>query len=229
MIGYVSKEDSYIAASTDNLDEINKCYEGTKLYLYDIGKHKVYHFGEWVNYVTASSGSGGGGNGVIENGSIVTEMFAENAKAPLAGIADSVESSGITDATTIGKSVLTAASVNAARTAIGAGTGNGTSNLVVSTTAPASLATAAAIGVGTTAARADHVHPFPTAANVGAAATSHTHTIANVTGLQAAIDAKLTGTKGVAVADSEAIDVEGLNIVVNALLASLRTSGAITT
>lgn len=63
------------------------------------------------------------------------------------------------------------ADAGAARTAIGAGT----SSLAVATTAAAALAAAAAVGTGTTAARADHVHPFPTAANVGAAPTSHTH------------------------------------------------------
>lgn len=68
-----------------------------------------------------------------------------------------------------------------ARTAIGAGTGNGTSNLAVATTAPAALASTAAVGTGTTAARADHVHALPTAAQVGAAATSHTQAATTVT------------------------------------------------
>lgn len=69
----------------------------------------------------------------------------------------------------------------AARAAIGAGTGNGTSNLAVATTAPAALASAAAVGTATTAARADHVHPFPTAAQVGAAPTNHTQAATTVT------------------------------------------------
>lgn len=58
-----------------------------------------------------------------------------------------------------------------ARAAIGAGT----SSLVVGSTVGAALAAAAAAGSSAQAARADHVHPYPTAANVGAAATSHTH------------------------------------------------------
>lgn len=87
----------------------------------------------------------------------------------------------ISDASAVGRSVLTAADAAAARTAIGAGTGNGTSSLVVATTAPAALAAAAAVGTGTTAARADHVHPFPTAAQVGAAATSHNQAATTVT------------------------------------------------
>lgn len=48
--------------------------------------------------------------------------------------------------------------------------------LAVATTPPAALAATAAVGTATTAARADHVHAFPTAAQVGAAATSHSHT-----------------------------------------------------
>lgn len=69
----------------------------------------------------------------------------------------------------------------AARTAIGAGTGNGTSNLAVATTAPAALGAAAAVGTATTAARADHVHVFPTAAQVGAAPATHNQAATTVT------------------------------------------------
>lgn len=69
----------------------------------------------------------------------------------------------------------------AARAAIGAGTGNGTSSLAVATTAPAPLAAAASVGTGTTAARADHVHALPTAAQIGAAATSHNQAATTVT------------------------------------------------
>lgn len=83
--------------------------------------------------------------------------------------------------------IAAGATAAAARTAIGAGTGNGTSNLAVATTAPAALAASAAVGTGTTAARADHVHPLPTAAQVGAAAASHTHAVAQITGLQATL------------------------------------------
>jgi len=51
----------------------------------------------------------------------------------------------------------------------------------VATTAPAALGATAAVGTGTTAARADHVHIFPTAAQVGAAATNHTQAATTVT------------------------------------------------
>lgn len=93
----------------------------------------------------------------------------------------SVTAADITDATTVGRNVLKATDAAAARTAIGAGTGNGTSNLAVATTAPVALAAAAAVGTGTTAARADHVHPLPTAAQVGAAPTTHTQAATTVT------------------------------------------------
>lgn len=129
MIGYVSKNDSYIAASTDNIDEI-RCYEGTELYLHDTGESKLYHNGKWEPDERLGSG-GGGGSGVIENGSIVTAMFAEDAKVPLAGVADSVASAGISDATAIGKLLIKATDAAAARTAIGAGT----SNIAIGTTA----------------------------------------------------------------------------------------------
>lgn len=57
----------------------------------------------------------------------------------------------------------------------------------VGSTAGAALAAFGSAGTATTAARSDHTHPFPTAANVGAAPTSHTHTIANVTDWPAAV------------------------------------------
>ena len=51
-----------------------------------------------------------------------------------------------------------------------------------SAVAPANLGTSAP-GSASTYARADHVHQMPTAAQVGAAATSHTHSAASITGL----------------------------------------------
>jgi hypothetical protein len=47
---------------------------------------------------------------------------------------------------------------------------------VASSTTPSALGTAA-VGTGTTWARADHVHAMPTAAQVGAAASGHNHTL----------------------------------------------------
>jgi hypothetical protein len=220
MIGYVAKTGDHIAASTDDIGSII-CYEGTKIYLYDLKKTKIYHAGEWYDYQE----SNGGGSSVIEDGSIVTSMFAEDAKAPLAGIADNVATDGITDASTIGKALLTASTSTVARTAIGAGTGN--SNLAVGSTVGASLSATANAGVSTQAARADHVHPYPTAANIGAAPTSHNHTIGDVTGLQAGLDSKLTATMIPATEDSVAADIETLVSDFNALLSKMRASGII--
>ncbi|PJN53661.1 hypothetical protein PAEVO_03820 [Paenibacillus sp. GM2FR] len=62
-----------------------------------------------------------------------------------------------------------------------------------------------------------------------AAAGNHTHAVANITGLQTALDAKLTGSKAPAQANSTATDVAGLVADFNALLAKLRTAGVITT
>lgn len=49
------------------------------------------------------------------------------------------EAANITDATTVGRNVIKAADAAAARTAIGAGTGNGTSNLAIGTTSSTAL------------------------------------------------------------------------------------------
>lgn len=83
--------------------------------------------------------------------------------------------SQISDATTTGKNVLTASSQSAARSAIGAGT----SNLAIGTTA-------------TTAAAGNHTH---TPASIGAAPATHTHAIADTTGLQSALDGKLSASQ----------------------------------
>ena len=58
-----------------------------------------------------------------------------------------------------------------------------TDSASLTTTAASPLNTTAAAGTATTAARADHVHAYPTAAQVGASATGHSHTQGDVTGL----------------------------------------------
>lgn len=62
-------------------------------------------------------------------------------------------------------------------------------------------------------------------ATIDAAPTSHAHVIADVTGLQAELDAKLTASKVAAQADSTAPDVATLVTDFNALLAKLRAAG----
>ena len=84
-------------------------------------------------------------------------------------------SSQVSDATATGRAVMTAASQSAARTAIGAGTSN--------------------LALGTTASTAKAGNYQPTWAQVsGKPATfppeSHTHPVAEVDGLQAALDGK---------------------------------------
>lgn len=59
---------------------------------------------------------------------------------------------------------------------------------------PAALGVAAP-GTSLELSRADHVHAMPTAAQVGAAATSHAHAISDVTSLQTTLDAKLAQGK----------------------------------
>lgn len=89
---------------------------------------------------------------------------------------------GITDATTIGKQLVTAVDAPTARAAIGAGTSSltlgtvagtaldgGTAIPAAATAAPAGLG-AAAVGTSGAFARADHVHAMPTPAAVGAIA-----------------------------------------------------------
>lgn len=60
----------------------------------------------------------------------------------------------------------------------------------LSDAAPLPDAAAASPGTLGEAARADHQHPRPTPAEIGAALASHTHAIGAVTGLQVALDAK---------------------------------------
>lgn len=73
-------------------------------------------------------------------------------------------------------------------------TGGGAS---LSDAAPAALGGVPAAGGAIQASRADHIHPLPSAADIGAATVAHTHAITGVVGLQTALDAKLpTSQKG---------------------------------
>lgn len=91
----------------------------------------------------------------------------------------------------------------------GAGGGGGGADWVSITGKPATFAPT----IGTTATTA--------------AAGNHAHAVAAITGLQAALDAKLTATKGVSQANSTATDITVLVADFNALLAKLRTAGVI--
>ncbi|HHA2676624.1 TPA: head fiber protein [Stenotrophomonas maltophilia] len=129
-----------------------------------------------------------------------------------------ITADNITDASPVGKQVLTAADQAAARTALGAGTG--TSNLTIGTTAA-------------TAAAGNHTHAAATTAAAGLMSGADKAKLdgiaanANAYSLPAA-GVAIGGVKqGVAVADpTSETDVVAQ---VKALMASLRTSGALAT
>jgi hypothetical protein len=77
---------------------------------------------------------------------------------------------------------------------------SGANHVALSSTTPAPLAAAGTVGVGTTSARADHVHIRPTPADIGAAATVHTHVAGDVTSGTFGIGLIPTGTSGTTVA-----------------------------
>ncbi|QQQ41298.1 hypothetical protein JJL50_15235 [Stenotrophomonas maltophilia] len=129
-----------------------------------------------------------------------------------------ITADNITDASSVGKQVLTAADQAAARTAIGAGTGS--SNLAIGATA-------------TTAAAGNHTHAAATTAAAGLMSGADKAKLdgiaanANAYSLPAA-GVAIGGVKqGVAVADpTSETDVVAQ---VKALMASLRASGALAT
>lgn len=252
-ITYIIGNEQYMGKSTDDLSQL-KPYIGSKIYLYDTKKTKIYNGAEgWVDYEYPTGGTGGGSS-VITDGSIITSMFATDAKAPLAGISDStnaVTAAKITDATATGKSVLTAASKTAARTAIGAGT----SSLALGTTSatakagdykPASTDISDATAIGKSLIVATDKATARTAIGAGtsnlalgttsstAKAGNYVPTWAQVTGKPttfapvSATSSVVGGVKqAVAQADSVATDVAGLVTDFNTLLANLRTAGII--
>lgn len=67
-----------------------------------------------------------------------------------------------------------------------------TEGATLSSAAPLADAATGQPGVSTTASRADHRHPFPSTTDIGAAPVVHTHAVADVSGLQSALDAKAT-------------------------------------
>lgn len=130
-----------------------------------------------------------------------------------AGGGGTVTSANITDATTVGRNVLTATDAAAARSAIGAGTGNGTSNLTLGTTSSTAAAgnhvhsaaditsgtvATARLGSGTASAstflRGDGSWATPAAGS--AAWGSITGTLSNQTDLNTALSGKVNGLNG---------------------------------
>ncbi|WFB60571.1 hypothetical protein [Paenibacillus sp. BR1-192] len=84
--------------------------------------------------------SGGGGGGVPADGSITTNMIQDGAVTSEKLAANAVSASKISDASVVGRNVLTAADAAGARSAIGAGTSN--QNLSALTSAEATTGTA---------------------------------------------------------------------------------------
>jgi len=100
--------------------------------------------------------------------------------------------------------------------------------------APAALGASAAAGASTAPARADHVHPYPTAAQVGAATSGHTHTgVYDPAGTAAAAVALHDADTSVhGIADTSAlldtsdigVSVQGYSAVLAATTASFTTA-----
>src|SRR5689334_22659642 len=112
----------------------------------------------------------------------------------------------------------------------------------LSSAAPLADAPTGNPGVATTGSRADHRHPYPTAAQVGAAAVAHTHGVSDVVGLQSTLDSKantnhthsISGVNGLQtaldgkaqIAHSHAVtDIQGLQQTLDSKL-SLTMRGA---
>jgi hypothetical protein len=135
--------------------------------------------------------------------SSLTYLRGDGVWATPAGTGESggtVTSIDITDATATGRDLITAANGPAARTVIGAGTASTKSDIGlgnVDNTSDATKNAAAATLTNKTLSGASNVFsniPQSAITNLttdltGKAAATHTHTIGNVTGLQAALDA----------------------------------------
>lgn len=112
------------------------------------------------------------------------------------GMAAAVHAHAVADTTGLqaaldgkaGADLANVSNLDFANKASAAGVGGG-GGAALGNAAPQALGTAAA-GSAAAAAREDHVHPTPTAAQVGAAAVSHAHAISDTTGLQTALDGK---------------------------------------
>lgn len=131
-----------------------------------------------------------------------------------------VTSTDITDATAIGRSVLTAADAAAARASIGAGT----SNLTLGTTASTALAgNTALLTIGTTATTAKAGNYQPTWAQV----TGKPTTFAPVAATASVVGGVKTATAPVITITTPA-DHENIQAAFDSLVAALKLSGVLT-
>jgi hypothetical protein len=101
----------------------------------------------------------------------------------------------------------------------------GTSGVVVSSATPQALGVAAA-GSSGEASRADHVHQMPSAADVGAAASSHTHSTTDITGYTLTSVNGLSGTLTLAAGDNVTVSTAGSTITVSAAAGGSGGGGA---
>lgn len=136
------------------------------------------------------------------------------------GGGSTVTSADITDATTIGREVLTAADAAAVRTAIGAGT----SNLVLGTTASTALAgNTALLEIGTTATTAKAGNYQPTWAQVSGKPT----TFAPVAATSTVVGGVKTASAPV-ITITDPADHENIQAAFDSLVAALKLSGVLT-
>jgi hypothetical protein len=91
----------------------------------------------------------------------------------------------------------------------------GTSGVVVSSATPQALGVAAA-GSTADASRADHVHAMPSAADVGAAPTIHTHSTAQITGYVLTEVNGLSGSLTLAAGSNVTVATAGSTITISA-------------
>lgn len=190
-------------------------------------------FGEHSELVTADNPLpvyfvGGVGGGEVADGSITTEKFAPDAKSPFAGAADSA-----TTATTANS--VTWANVSSKPTTFTPTSHTHNASEITAGT----LATARIPSITTGMFAVDAKTPFSGTADTANSVTwtnvsgkptaftpaTHTHVIGDITGLQTAIDAKITATKAETQENSTATDVTGLVSDFNALLAKLKSAG----
>lgn len=134
--------------------------------------------------LAAQSAGGGGtsGSGIIGAPSVWPSTFPPSPHTHTA--------SQISDATVIGRTVMTAATQQAARDAMGAGTGNGTSNLTIGTTS-------------TTAAAGNHTHPASQISLAPISGMAATDVQAGI----AELAARPTGTGGTGGGSTTTVDV----------------------
>lgn len=162
-----------------------------------VNGNTVWHAGNFDPNTKANVGAGGGAADSLSPGRLIGGVFFNGtADINLPG----VNIAGNQNTTGSAASLTTARSINGTNF-------NGTANITTSF-----WGTGRTITIGSTGKTVDgSVNVSWSLAEIGAAATSHTHTIANVTGLQAALDGKQAAGSYAAASHTHTIaDVTGL-------------------